>query len=53
MTHTHLKLDKHLMIESYFKISESVANVARLLERLRQTSNKFYQCFEQQKTALK
>ena len=52
MTYTHLTPDELVMIESYFKINESVANAAHQLKRSRQTINKVYQWFKQGKTAL-
>lgn len=48
----HLTPDELGMIESYFKIKESVASVARQLKRSRQNIHKVYQCFKQAKKAL-
>ncbi|TEA56864.1 hypothetical protein CWC53_12295 [Enterococcus faecium] len=40
MTYTHLTTDELVMIESYFKINQSVAKTAHCLNRSRQTIHK-------------
>ncbi|ELB08496.1 hypothetical protein OII_04026, partial [Enterococcus faecium EnGen0029] len=37
MTYTHLTTDELVIIESYFKINQSVAKTAHCLNRSRQT----------------
>lgn len=52
MTYTHLTTDELVMIESYFKINQSVAKTAHCLNRSRQTIHKVYLFFKQGKSAL-
>ncbi|MCZ1632511.1 IS30 family transposase, partial [Enterococcus faecium] len=52
MTYTHLTTDELVMIESYFKINQSVAKTAHFLNRSRQTIHKVYLFFKQGKSAL-
>ncbi len=52
MTYTHLTTDELVMIESYFKINQSVAKTAYCLNRSRQTIHKVYLFFKQGKSAL-
>lgn len=52
MTYTHLTTDELVMIDSYFKINETVANVAQSLDRSRQTIYNVYHFLEQGNTAL-
>ncbi|ELB52388.1 hypothetical protein OKI_03332, partial [Enterococcus faecium EnGen0038] len=40
MTYTHLTTDELVIIESYFKINQSVAKTAHCLNRSRQTIHK-------------
>ncbi|ELB07424.1 hypothetical protein OII_04565, partial [Enterococcus faecium EnGen0029] len=42
MTYTHLTTDELVIIESYFKINQSVAKTAHCLNRSRQTIHKVY-----------
>lgn len=44
MTYTHLTTDELVMIESYFKINQSVAKTAHCLNRSRQTIHKGFCC---------
>ncbi|BDP70712.1 hypothetical protein EfmAA94_18850 [Enterococcus faecium] len=39
MTYTHLTTDELVIIESYFKMNQSVAKTAHCLNRSRQTTN--------------
>ncbi|MDB0755133.1 IS30 family transposase, partial [Enterococcus faecium] len=52
MTYTHLTTDELVIIESYFKINQSVAKTAHCLNRSRQTIHKVYLFFKQGKSAL-
>lgn len=52
MTYTHLTPDELVMIDAYFKINEPVANVARSLQRSRQTIYNVYHFLEQGNTTL-
>lgn len=52
MTYTHLTTDELVIIESYFKINQSVAKTAYCLNRSRQTIHKVYLFFKQGKSAL-
>ncbi len=46
MTYTHLTTDELVMIASYFKTNESVANVSQILGRSRQTIYNVYHFLE-------
>lgn len=46
MTYTHLTTDDLVMIASYFKTNESVANVSQILGRSRQTIYNVYHFLE-------
>ena len=52
MTYTHLTTDELVIIESYFKMNQSVAKTAHCLNRSRQTIHKVYLFFKQGKSAL-
>ncbi|MGL9820208.1 integrase [Enterococcus faecium] len=52
MTYTHLTTDELVIIESYFKINQSVAKTAYCLNRSRQTIHKVYLFFKQGKSSL-
>lgn len=52
MTYTHLTTDELVMIESYFKMKQSVLKTARCLNRSRQTIHTVYQFLKTGKTAM-
>ena len=53
MTYTHLTTDELVIIESYFKMNQSVAKTAHCLNRSRQTIHKVYLFFKQGKSAFR
>jgi IS30 family transposase len=53
MTYTHLTTDELVIIESYFKINQSVAKTAHCLNRSRQTIHKSISVLQARKISLR